>query len=251
MANNNDNEAQKVLNFAGSIAPVKKPPQKEITDIIVKAVNKNKFNYHQLKNIFSTVRARCDLVVPIKKSQHIDMPTSKELKAFYSSIEDPVHKLIFEVLQDTGLRIAELTSVAIKDIDLAKNTLVVKKGKGGKSRVAVFSNYIKEKITIYLDGRNNKFLFESNRGTKFTTRRIQYLCDDYILKSKIATRITPHTFRHIWNTHLAMKNIPRDKREILAGHSHKSNTQEIYTHLSVGGIKDDIIKILDDYHQGK
>ena len=70
------------------------------------------------------------------------------------------------------------------------------------------------------------------------------MCKVYKEKAGIEASLTPHTFRHLLMTKLAHAGISKEKRMIIAGHS-SEKTQDIYTHLGMGGIKDEVIAILD------
>jgi len=155
-----------------------------------------------------------------------------------------VHRLIFETLEGTGLRIAELCNLQVVRIDFKTNFAFVSEGKGKKDRIIVIGHRLLEKLAIYLQDRKNKFLFESNRNTKFSPRRIEQLCKLYKEKAGITKDMTPHTFRHIWNTRLAEAGVSKERRMLLAGHESEA-TQKIYTHLGVGGAKEEILAILD------
>ncbi len=183
--------------------------------------------------------------MPAKPKRLLELPTAAEIACFYGVIDNPIHKLIFETLENTGLRVAELCTLEVKRIDFNNNTIFVHKGKGGKDRVAIFGNVLKQKLLIYLEGRKNRYLFESNRHTYFSTRRIEQICKVYKAKVGIQKSLSPHTFRHIWNTRLANCGVSREHREILAGHEKGSKTQDIYTHLGIGGVKNKVIEILD------
>lgn len=209
-------------------------------------VNRHKLTYRQLKYIFRIVRERCGVEVENSSSRRLyELPTADELKQFYAVIENPVHKLIFETLEGTGLRISELCNLELRRIDFKSNLIFVHKGKGDKDRVTVVGSQLLEKLKIYIQGRNNRYLFETQRHSKFSKRRIEQLCQEYVEKAQINKKLTPHVFRHVWNTRLAEHGISREGREILAGHSKGSATQDIYTHLGVGGVKEEVIAILD------
>lgn len=217
-----------------------------VVKYLTREVNRQKLTYRQLKYIFRIVRERCGIEVENPRSRKLfELPTSDELMHFYGAIESPIHKLIFETLEGTGLRISELCNLEVRRVDFKSNLIFVSKGKGNKDRVTVIGTHLLEKLKIYLEGRNNRYLFETQRHSKFSKRRIEQLCQQYVESAKIEKKFTPHTFRHIWNTRLAEGGVHREGREILAGHSKGSSTQDIYTHLGVGGIKDDVIKILD------
>lgn len=217
-----------------------------IVKVLSREVNRHKLNYHQLKYIFRIVRERCGIEVENSSSRRLyELPTAEELKQFYTMIDNPVHKLIFQTLEGTGLRISELCNLEVRRVDFKSNLIFVHKGKGDKDRVTVIGSRLLEKLKIYLEGRNNRYLFETQRHSKFSKRRIEQLCQEYAAQAQIGKRLTPHTFRHLWNTRLAEAGISREGREILAGHSKGSATQDIYTHLGVGGIKDSVLAVLD------
>src|SRR3989339_213915 len=89
-----------------------------------KETNKNKFNYGQLRYIFRAVRERCDIQISEKRKSLYELPTSQELQAFYAVVGDPTHKLLFEFLQGTDLRISELCSLEVSRIDFDQNMIV-------------------------------------------------------------------------------------------------------------------------------
>ena len=211
----------------------------------MRTANRHKLDYAQLKYVFREVRRRCSIEVPNPGARRlVELPNAEELARFYRVIENPIHKLIFETLEDTGLRVSELCGLLVARIDFKTNLIFVSQGKGKKDRITVIGNHLKEKLRIYLEGRPNRYLFESVRHTKFTSRRIEQICKLYRNQSSIEKDLTPHTFRHLWNTSLAMAGLSEERRALLAGHDGE-DTQKIYTHLSAGGFKDEVIEILD------
>ena len=204
----------------------------------------NKFNYDDLRYIFRRVRKDCAIAVPRKGKKLIELPIASELEQFYGVITSPIHRLIFETLEGTGMRVSELVRLEVKRIDFENNQFFISEGKGGKDRIGVIGNRLKEKLKIYLEGKNNRFLFESRWRFKYSTRRIEQLCEKYKRLAGISKDLTPHTLRHLWNTRLAEADVTKEKRALLAGHS-SDKTQDIYTHLAIGGFKDQIIGLLD------
>lgn len=234
---------ENIHDFADQISDTKSHIQRCIK-FLIKETNKNKYEYGQLRYIFRRVREECGIEVSGSKKSLYELPTKKQMDIFYSVIHNPIHKLMFEFLEGTGLRVSELAKLEIGRIDFDQNLIFIKEGKGKKDRVAPFGNKIKDKLRIYLSGRNNRYLFESNRNSMFTTRRIEQISEHYYLKSGCNIRITPHTFRHLYFSFLASNNVSKENRMLIAGHSN-SKTQDIYTHLTIGGIKEEIINILD------
>lgn len=236
------NNVKNIQDFVDQNENTKSEIQKCIK-YLVRETNKQKLNYSQLRYIFRAVRERCDIEVTKDKKSLFKLPKACELEKFYNQINSPVHKLIFKFLEQTGLRVSEMCNLKIADINFDKNTIFVSQGKGKKDRVVPLGNRLKEKLQIYLNGKNNKYLFESIRNSKFSTRRIEQLCSKY--SKDVDVKITPHTFRHIYFSLLAESKISKEHRMLIAGHSNQK-TQDIYTHLTLGGIKEEIIAILDE-----
>ncbi|MBT4762750.1 MAG: tyrosine-type recombinase/integrase [Bdellovibrionaceae bacterium] len=220
-------------------------PLQSLIKYIVRETNRNKFSYSQLRYAFRCARQNCGVETPGQKTKKLyQLPSTDEIKQFFDVIENPVHRLIFSVLADSGLRIEELCSLEVRRIDFKTNIIFVNDGKGGKDRCTVIGNKTLEKIKLYLQGKNNRYLFESRYNSRYSTRRLQQMCKVYKEKAGIEASLTPHTFRHLLMTKLAHAGISKEKRMIIAGHS-SEKTQDIYTHLGMGGIKDEVIAILD------
>ncbi len=244
MRTNDKNKVINIEDFVTKSGDAKSPIQVLIKSIC-RSVNQHKIDYDQLRYVFKAVRHQCELESPNRGQKLYELPTEDEMVRFYGVIDNPVHRLIFEFLDGSGLRVAELCKLEVSRIDFKQNTVFIKEGKGRKDRITVIGNQLNEKVSLYLAGRKNRCLFESNRHTRFTTRRIEQLCKQYKELAGIECDITPHTFRHRWNTRLAEGGISREGREILAGHSKGSATQDIYTHMGVGGMKAEVIAVLD------
>jgi site-specific recombinase XerD len=248
MRSKHENKVVNIENFVAKNGNAKSPVQLLIK-AIARSVNAHKIDYDQLRYVFKAVRHQCELEAPNRGQKLYELPSEEDMARFYSVIENPVHRLIFEFLDGSGLRVAELCNLEVTRIEFKNNTVFVKEGKGRKDRMTVIGNQLLGKIQLYLAGRNNRFLFESNRHTRFTTRRIEQLCKRYKDLASIDRDLSPHTFRHRWNTRLAEGGISREGREILAGHSKGSAVQDVYTHLGIGGMKADVIVVLDKIGQ--
>ncbi len=233
------------INFVNNTGGTKSRPVAEATKSLLFHARKYKMDYHQLRQVFRNVRIKCNIEVPkVERNRLLELPTTDEMQKFYDTIKDPVHKLIFEFLDGTGLRVAELVNLKVARIDFETNQCFVSGGKGDKDRIVLFGNKLKERLKLYLEGRKLTYLFESKFHYRYTTRRIEQLCAQYKKKSGITKDLTPHTFRHRFMTLLAQAGVTEEKRAILAGHS-DSDTQKIYTHLTLGGIKAEAISVLD------
>lgn len=239
-SSNNDN----VVEFRTQKIDAKSPLQLLIAHI-AREVNRQKLDYEKLKQVFANVRERCDVQVPTKPKRLFELPSDAEISAFFGVIKDPIHRLIFEFLVGTGCRISEACSLEVSRLDLTKNQIFISQGKGKKDRVTIIGNKLAQKLALYLQGSKNRYLFESNRGTRFTTRRIEQICKAYKDAAGITKKFSPHVLRHVWNTSLAAQGLSEERRAILAGHEQDSGIQKVYTHLSAGGFRDEVIAMLD------
>lgn len=143
----------------------------------------------------------------------------------------------FELMYGAGLRISELVSIDLDDIEL--NARLVKvRGKGMKERIVPFGTAAQAAIGTWLDQRRKLVsdpaepaLFVNYRGSRITARSVRRIFDRMIRKAAVRCGATPHTLRHSFATHLL--NAGADLRAIqeLLGHASLSTTQK-YTHLT-------------------
>ena len=137
-----------------------------------------------------------------------------------------------ELLYASGLRISELVSIDIEDIEL-RARLVKVRGKGSKERIVPFGTKAEAALKTYLATRtdDDPSLFVNYRGERITTRSVRRLFDRYVRAASLRAGVSPHTLRHSFATHLL--NAGADLRSIqeLLGHASLSTTQK-YTHLN-------------------
>lgn len=153
------------------------------------------------------------------------------------------NEFIIEFLYATGLRVSELCSIKIQDIDFNGKKIKVM-GKGSKERIVffkacsekLFNHYIKDVRPRLLNGLASDYLIVSKTG-RLTTRRVEEIVKKYALNKNIKSKITPHTLRHTFATDLL--NEGADIRSVgeMLGHESLSTTQ-IYTHVTVDKLKE-------------
>ncbi len=158
-------------------------------------------------------------------------------------------KALLELLYATGLRVSELVSLNILQIDLDNRAIVVL-GKGKKERMVLFGSYAAEALENYISQRetlkkseDEEALFLNFRGTRLSARSVRRVINKYIDESDLKLKISPHALRHSFATH--MLNNGADLRDIqeLLGHASLSTTQR-YTHVSV----QDMLDNYDKFH---
>ena len=135
------------------------------------------------------------------------------------------------MIYSSGLRRSELINLEIKDIDTRRGVIIIRGGKGKKDRQSIISqDLILQLRAYYNEYKAKKWLFEGTKGKRYSPTSISKILSRAVKKSKIYKKVTPHTLRHSFATHL-LKN-GGDLRVIqeLLGHSSLSTTQ-IYTEV--------------------
>jgi tyrosine recombinase XerC len=155
-------------------------------------------------------------------------------------------RAIMEVLYASGIRVSELVSIKIKDIDLDLGTINVT-GKGNKERIVPIGSYAIKSIKDYLESGflddKGEYLFYGLRGKPLGDRSVRTLLDSYIKKVSTTLNISPHTFRHSFATHLLERGSDLRVVQTFLGHESLSTTQ-IYTHITKNQLK----KTYDNAH---
>lgn len=166
-------------------------------------------------------------------------------------------RAILELLYSTGIRVAELVSTDLDDLDSGIEMLRVT-GKGNKERLVPVGGPAMEAIRKYQQGEradlilaalekgkrvDDRALFINNRGGRLTTRSIERFVSSYALRAAIPIAVTPHALRHSFATHLLEMGADLRSVQELLGHASLSTTQK-YTHLTL----DHITEIYDKAH---
>lgn len=153
-------------------------------------------------------------------------------------------RAMLELLYATGLRVTELISLKMQQIDLQGDFLTVK-GKGSKMRAVPFGKWAREKLVSYvnetrprlLKGQSSAFVFVNRSGRPLTRQGFWKLIRRYALAAGIEKRVTPHTLRHSFATHLLEGGADLRSVQSMLGHADISTTQ-IYTHVNGARLKD-------------
>ncbi|MGF7243495.1 integrase/recombinase XerD [Pseudomonas oryzihabitans] len=147
-------------------------------------------------------------------------------------------RTMLEVLYATGLRVTELISLTLDEINLREGSLRVF-GKGSKERliplgeeaIAWLESYLKTARLLLLGGQPGDILFPSQRGTPMTRQTFWHRIKLHAQVAGIRTSLSPHTLRHAFATHLLNHGADLRTVQMLLGHTSLSTTQ-IYTHVA-------------------
>jgi len=157
-------------------------------------------------------------------------------------ISDPIglrDRAMLELLYATGLRVTELVSLEYSQLSMQQGIVRVI-GKGNKERlvpmgdeaVKWLSEYIESSRPLLMEGKGiSSFLFITKRGSGMTRQAFWYLIKRYAATVGIVQKISPHTLRHAFATHLLNHGADLRVVQLLLGHSDLSTTQ-IYTHVA-------------------
>lgn len=151
-------------------------------------------------------------------------------------------KAIFELLYSSGLRVSELVALTVKKIERQEKFLRVF-GKGNKERIVPIGEKAREAIENYLthgrpllQHKECEQLFLNHQGGPLTARGVAYILEQYVKKGAVRYKVSPHTFRHSFATHLLDNGADLRVIQELLGHESLSTTQ-IYTDVSKARIQ--------------
>ncbi|MBU0671749.1 MAG: tyrosine recombinase XerC [Candidatus Margulisbacteria bacterium] len=153
-------------------------------------------------------------------------------------------RAILEVLYGTGLRVTEIRRMNFGDVDFDEGEIKVL-GKGSKERIVLFGSHARAALNKYLkDGRpkllSNKkspAIFINRRGGRLTTRSVERMLVHHAKKAGLTKKVTPHTLRHSFATHLLAGGADLRMVQELLGHVSLSTTQ-VYTHITKERLKE-------------
>jgi integrase/recombinase XerD len=162
--------------------------------------------------------------------------TKEEVKKIIDSIENEKHKLIVMMLYSSGLRLSELINLKVKDLELNERVGWVRTGKGEKDRMFIISEKLVEKLRDFIKGKNpDDYVFNGRKGM-LSPRSVEKIVAIAVKKTGINKKVSVHTFRHSFATHLLEAGENIRKIQELLGHA-SLNTTQVYTHISKEELK--------------
>lgn len=236
------------LFFVDKFLQKSKKPAQELNEDDVKAYLSEMFDTKSkntimlaaasLKFFFKEVLKKDFNGIPLpKKDKKLpEVLTKDEVRNLIDSTDTIKSRLIVSLLYSTGLRVSEIVNLKVEDLNLGEKTGWVRKGKGSKDRLLVMSESLAGEIKDYLSsrGKENKYIFSKEKP--LTTRNIQKIIQGTRKRAGINKKVTPHTLRHSFATHLLEQGIDIRVIQAMLGHSSLSTTQ-VYTHVSSEQLK--------------
>jgi len=155
-----------------------------------------------------------------------------EVNRILESSKNAKHKLLLAVAYGAGLRVSEVVSLKMQDLDFEELTVHIKQAKGQKDRISVIPESIIDELRNLIAGKeNNNFVFESERGGKLTTRSAQKVFENALRDSGVKKDATFHSLRHSFATHLLENGTDVRYVQELLGHANIRTTQ-MYTQVT-------------------
>ena len=173
--------------------------------------------------------------IPIMKKSHTlpEVLSKGECKELFKAPKSFKHRFLLAFTYSTGMRLSELRFVKISDIDTERMQVRIRQGKGKKDRYVVLSQYIKEKLSSYLEScKPEIYLFEGNTaGHEMGERSIQNIIIEALKKTNIKKQVSMHTLRHSFATHLLEDGVDIYTIQNLLGHN-QIRTTIMYLHIA-------------------
>ena len=209
----------------------------QVASRICRLVRRAGLDYEGWRYVSQLVRKECSLR-PAKKGRRLPKVLSPEdFRRFYEVVDradDVQHSLMLRLLFYTGVRVSELCNILVAAVDLEGCKIRIDQGKGSKDRYVLFGKSFATALRTHIAAHpTNRWLFQTRRNTKYSTRRVQQIVSAYAEKAGV--KATPHTFRHQAITYLTRHSGLADAElQLITGHA-KRETLAIYQHIALDG----------------
>ena len=142
------------------------------------------------------------------------------------------HRLMLALAYGAGLRVSEVVSLRVRDVDVTEMTIHIKQAKGRKDRISVLpERFIDDLRTMAAGKHGHDYYFRSEHGWKLTTRTAQKIFEHALAKAGIMKHATFHSLRHSFATHLLENGVDVRYVQELLGH-HNIRTTQRYTQVT-------------------
>jgi len=185
------------------------------------------------------------VVATPKQEQHVPSFLSEDEMAEFLDLPssdkplDRRDKAMLELLYATGIRVSELVGINLEDVNFGERLIRVR-GKGKKERLVPFGRKAEQSLAIYLGSRpfilkdrlSETALFLNCAGERLTARSVERIVAKYIHMTAVRRKISPHSLRHSFASHLLSRGADLRVIQELLGHESLATTQK-YTHLNL------------------
>src|SRR5207249_5964650 len=144
--------------------------------------------------------------------------------------------LLIKMLFQTGAWVSEFVNIKVEDVFFEEQMILIAKAKGGKSRYIPILPELAQELRTHAGQSTVGYLFETNRATRYSPRRIQYIVKETAEQAEITKRVYPHLLRHSVATTLLERGMPIEQIQKFLGHA-KLETTQVYAESTAAMIK--------------
>jgi len=213
----------------------------------LKLWRKHHLTYDQTKQVVAQVRHALRLSAPRTRRRTVERLDRREVAALIDAAyrRSSRHGLMVKTLFYTGARVSEFVHIQVPDLHLSLDPpqIYLAHAKGGSDGYVPILPVLAQELQTHLAGRRRGYLFESNRGDKYTPRYIQLVVRQAATQAGIEKQVTPHRLRASVATILLDAGMPLDHVQKFLRHKRIATTQ-IYAETSLYGLSDTYIKAL-------
>jgi integrase/recombinase XerD len=177
-----------------------------------------------------------------RKSYYIDRPLKErklptvlsegEIKKILENVTNLKHKAILYTIYSAGLRVSEAINLKVGDIDSGRKIILIRGGKGKKDRISILSDKLIQILRCYYKAyKPEEFLFEGQNKEIYSAVSMNNILKKACRKAAISKKVSIHTLRHSFATHLLEHGTDIRYIQNLLGHN-STKTTEIYTHIT-------------------
>ena len=209
---------------------------------VIKATEKlwrrHHLTYDQTRYVAKEVRRALEIERPQSRVRIIErLSREEERRLIDTAYRVPGKRgLLIKTLFQTGARVSEFVHIQVEDVFFDEQMIRIRHGKGGKQRYVPILPELAQELQTHLRGRAKGYLFETNRHTAFSPRRIQQLVKETADLAGITKRVSPHVLRHSVASTLLEHGMPLEQIQKFLGHA-KIDTTQVYAASTTAMIK--------------
>jgi integrase/recombinase XerD len=219
-------------------APKRTPARKKAQQL-ARHLRGERPDYAYLKAVFRHLREELEIARPRAPQRLPYVPSEEELRRYYQTVwqtRNFCHLVLIKALFYTGVRVGELVSIRLAEVDLDRCQIRITRGKGGKDRVVPFPESFKETLALHMARmceRRATYLFESSWKRRYSERGVRRMLERYARAAGFARNISPHQLRHFLLTWLKKQGIDDALIQPYSGHASRKSL-EVYSRLAIG-----------------
>jgi integrase/recombinase XerD len=202
---------------------------------------KARLDYADFLYVCQQARKKLGLKKPKKERKLPQLLSEAALQRFFRVIQDcgdVQHEIMLKFLFYTAVRVSELVGIRVENVDPEQCKVFIGQSKGAKDRYILFPSNFRLVLKSHLQAHpQNRYLFESQRNTRFKAHRIQQLVQGYRRRAGITqAAVHPHLFRHQMITWLTSHGLSDAQIQLISGHESKKSL-EVYQHLALNTVE--------------